>query len=94
MYFEEQQLGENKVFVISKIENKLMSGLYKMGSYLNEKHKNVIQNKWIVWVIILIALLSGIAYAFYCTSKGYSFSGKVKWNWPKVWDIGIGCNAK
>ncbi|NRG48429.1 hypothetical protein HRF87_27480 [Bacillus sp. CRN 9] len=55
------------------------------------KHQDVVENKWIIWVIILIALIAGIGYAFYCTSKGYSFSGQIKMNWPKVWEVGIGC---
>ncbi|CDQ20591.1 hypothetical protein SAMN05192559_105140 [Halobacillus karajensis] len=69
----------------------LLNWLYSLKNHLEVKYQDVIENKWIIWVIILIAVIGGIGYAYYCTSKGYSFSGQVKWNWPKVWNIGIGC---
>ena len=76
------------------VEFLLFSWVNSLKSNLEEGYREVIENKWIIWVIVLIALIGGIAYAFYCTSKGYTFSGQVKWNWPKVWDIGIGCYTK
>ncbi|OIN66766.1 hypothetical protein BLD48_08590 [Exiguobacterium sp. KRL4] len=60
---------------------------------LEEKFFNMIENKWF-WMVFALVLLVGIfAYAFYCTSRGYSFNGNVKLNWPKVWEMGIGCKA-
>ncbi|RJO98137.1 hypothetical protein D3D03_10460 [Exiguobacterium sp. RIT452] len=60
---------------------------------LEEKFFNMIENKWF-WMVFALVLLVGIfAYAFYCTSRGYSFNGNVKLNWPKVWQMGIGCKA-
>lgn len=60
---------------------------------LEEKFLNVIENKWF-WMVFALVILVGIfAYAFYCTSRGYSFSGDVNLNWPKVWQMGIGCKA-
>ncbi|MEC1661929.1 hypothetical protein [Bacillus halotolerans] len=79
---------------INKFQIMLFTSIYSLGSHLEEKHKEIIENKWIIWVIVLIALIGGIGYAFYCTSKGYHFSGKIKLNWPKVWDVGIGCKPK
>ncbi|QFT87736.1 hypothetical protein FIU87_03640 [Bacillus sp. THAF10] len=76
---------------INKVQIMLWSSIYSFINHLEEQHKEIIENKWIIWVVILIALLAGIGYAYYCTSKGYAFSGKLKWNWPRVWDIGIGC---
>ena len=76
---------------LNNVELILYNWLYALKNSLEERYVEVIENKWIIWVIVLIALIGGIGYAFYCTSKGYTFSGKVKWNWPRVWDIGIGC---
>ncbi|HCN57732.1 MULTISPECIES: hypothetical protein [Exiguobacterium] len=60
---------------------------------LEEKFFNMIENKWF-WMVFALVLLVGIfAYAFYCTSRGYSFNGNVKLNWPKIWQMGIGCKA-
>lgn len=60
---------------------------------LEEKFSKVIENKWFWLVFALIILVGLFAYAFYCTSRGYSFNGNVKLNWPKVWQMGIGCRA-
>lgn len=61
---------------------------------LDLKYGKYIQNKW-VWIVLALVLLVGVfSYAFYCTSRGYSFSGHVKLHWPKVWQMGIGCKRK
>ncbi|WP_210469312.1 hypothetical protein [Sporosarcina sp. 6E9] len=60
---------------------------------LEEKFLNVIENKWFWLVFALILLVGVFAYAFYCTSRGYSFNGGVKLNWPKIWQMGIACKA-
>ena len=60
---------------------------------LEENFLSVIENKWF-WMVFALLILVGIfAYAFYCTSNGYSFNGNIKLNWPKVWEMGIGCKA-
>lgn len=84
--------GEGYILIsIFNFELLVYNWLQSLTASLEENYRDVIENKWIIWVIVLIALIGGIGYAFYCTSKGYTFSGKVKWNWPRVWDIGIGC---
>ncbi|WP_312068113.1 hypothetical protein, partial [Exiguobacterium sp.] len=50
---------------------------------LEEKFFNMIENKWFWMVFALVILVGVFAYAFYCTSRGYSFNGNVKLNWPK-----------
>lgn len=60
-------------------------------SMLENKYKKVILNKWFWEVVVLVVLVGTFAYAFYCTSKGYKFTGKIKLHWPKVWQMGIGC---
>ncbi|GGF18053.1 hypothetical protein GCM10010954_16040 [Halobacillus andaensis] len=77
--------------VLNNIQITLLGWFYALKNQLEEKHHDVVENKWIIWVVVLIAVIGGIGYAYYCTSKGYSFSGQVRWNWPRVWDIGIGC---
>lgn len=70
---------------------KMSLSLANYCSSIEEQYKDIIENKW-VWLVVALVILVGIfAYAFYCTSKGYTFSGKVKLNWPKVWQMGIGC---
>lgn len=61
--------------------------------YLSVKYSNIVRNKWFWLVFALLVLIGVFAYAFYCTSRGYSFSGNVKLNWPKIWQMGIGCKA-
>ncbi|WP_313291191.1 hypothetical protein, partial [Exiguobacterium sp.] len=56
---------------------------------LEEKFFNMIENKWFWMVFALVILVGVFAYAFYCTSRGYSFNGNVKLNWPKFWQMGI-----
>ncbi len=68
-----------------------MGAIIYYQSLLESKYHNVVKNKWIIWLIILIALLGSIGYAFYCASKGYNFSGQVRWHVPKITDISIGC---
>lgn len=60
-------------------------------SMLENKYKNVILNKWFWLILALVVLVGVFAYAFFCTSRGYSFTGNVRLNWPKVWEMGIGC---
>ncbi|QYN58740.1 hypothetical protein GYM68_05585 [Lactobacillus panisapium] len=58
---------------------------------LENKYKKIILNKW-VWVVVGLIVFIGIgSYAFYCTSRGYNFTGSVKLHWPKFWEMGIGC---
>lgn len=58
---------------------------------LQNKYENIIINKWFIWVILILVIILYFAYAFYCTSRGYSFNGNVKLHWPKFWEMGIGC---
>lgn len=58
---------------------------------LQRKYENLIENRWF-WIVFALVVLAGVfAYAFYCTSRGYNFSGNVKLHWPKFWEMGIGC---
>lgn len=58
---------------------------------LQRKYENLIENRWF-WIVFALVVLVGVfAYAFYCTSRGYNFSGNVKLHWPKFWEMGIGC---
>lgn len=70
---------------------------YALNSYislLNIKYSKLLKNQWFWCVFALLVLASFIGYAVYCTSKGYNFSGNIKLNWPKVWEMGIGCKKK
>jgi hypothetical protein len=58
---------------------------------LQKKYAKTIINQWFWVVFALVALVGVFAYAFYCTSKGYSFNGNVKFHWPNFWEMGIGC---
>ncbi|WP_255323642.1 hypothetical protein ACLZHR_18770 [Priestia aryabhattai] len=80
--------------VLNNIQLTLLSWFNNVINQLENKYQRVIENKSLIWVIVLIAVVGGIAYAFYCTSRGYTFSGKFKLHWPKIWDIGIGCYPK
>lgn len=68
-----------------------MSTINLYLSLLDSKYEKVIQNKWVWVVVAFVAVIGFFAYAFYCTSRGYSFSGHVRLHWPKVWQMGIGC---
>ncbi|OEY81882.1 membrane protein [Oenococcus kitaharae] len=65
-----------------------------METYRNElalKYQRLIENRWF-WVFFgLLILVSVIAYAFYCTARGYNFSGNIKLHWPHFWEMGVGC---
>lgn len=76
---------------LNSAELSLYKLLYALKGSLENRYSHVIENRWIWVVLAIVALAAGVGYAFYCTSKGYSFGGKVKWNWPKVWEIGIAC---
>ena len=52
------------------------------------------ENKWFWMVFAVVVLVSFVGYAVYCTSRGYAFNGNVKLNWPKVWEMGIGCKPR
>ncbi|HEC2149958.1 TPA: hypothetical protein R1940_001836 [Staphylococcus delphini] len=55
------------------------------------KFEKNVENRWF-WLIVAFVVIVAIAgYAYYCTSKGYSFNGNFKIHWPKVWQMGIGC---
>lgn len=58
---------------------------------LEAKYKELIKNDWFWCVFALLVLVSFVGYAVYCTRKGYNFNGNIKLNWPKVWEMGIGC---
>ncbi len=62
--------------------------------HLSQKYKNIIENKWFWMVFAVVVLVSFVGYAVYCTSRGYAFNGNVKLNWPKVWEMGIGCKPR
>jgi len=59
--------------------------LDQTSSFLMKKVFDLQENKAWVWVLVFIAVLF-FAYAWYCTSKGYDFSGYVKKgsNWVKI----------
>ncbi|QLL67490.1 hypothetical protein GTO82_00760 [Lactobacillus johnsonii] len=61
------------------------------STMLESRYEKYIQNKWIWIIVALVVFVSVFSYAFYCTSRGYSFTGNVKLGWPKVWEMGIGC---
>ncbi|MDN6900189.1 hypothetical protein [Oenococcus sicerae] len=65
-----------------------------MKNYGNEfkiKYYQVIENRWFWAVFTLIILVSTVGYAFYCTGKGFNYSGHFKLRWPGFWQMGIGC---
>lgn len=43
--------------------------------YLVAKYEKVVVNEWAVLVIVALALIAYFGYAFYCTSRGYTFAG-------------------
>ena len=61
--------------------------LYRCESYLAMKFQDIIRNRGaIIWVLVLLTVLF-FSYAYYCTSRGYSFTGKLKWS-PTFVEIG------
>lgn len=63
-------------------------------SALENKFSEVIENRWF-WMIFGLVVLALIgSYAYYCTSRGYAFTGTIKLKWPKVWEMGIGCKPR
>lgn len=63
----------------------------KYYNYLTTKYQNTFENKWF-WIILLLAIMAFAAYAFYCTRQGFDFAGHVKLNYPRVWEMSIGCS--
>lgn len=55
--------------------------------YLSQKYEDKISNQYFIWVFVLFVVLY-FAYAFYCTSIGYNFSGSLSFTWKGV---NIGC---
>lgn len=74
------------------IMNRLETSLALYQCHLNKKYEDTVENKWFWCVFAIVVLVAVAAYAFYCTSKGYNFTGKVKLHWPKIWEMGIGCS--
>ena len=58
---------------------------------LDNKYYRIITNRWFWMVFALLVLASSVSYAFYCTSRVYSFTGNIRLKWPKIWQMGIGC---
>lgn len=57
-------------------------------SYLENRYRYFIKNKSpIIWIVIAVVF----AYAFYCTSRGYSFTGQIRFTFPFV---KIGCQVR
>ena len=44
---------------------------------INTKYQRTITNKWFWMFFAVVVFASFTAYAFYCTRRGYSFSGRV-----------------
>ncbi|GAA2966351.1 hypothetical protein [Ligilactobacillus murinus] len=66
----------------------VLSPLIALQVYLETKYHAVVKNKSpIIWIVVLVVALM-FAYAFYCTSRGYSFTGQIKFSAPFV---KIGC---
>ena len=43
--------------------------------YLSNKYKKIVRNhSGLIWIVVLLIVLY-FGYAFYCTSRGYTFSG-------------------
>lgn len=69
------------------VESKVL--MYK--SNLEKKFSYQISNHWFWVVLFFILIVAFFVYAFYCTSRGYSFNGNVRVRWPRVWETSIGC---
>ncbi len=59
--------------------------------YLNPKFNEVIKNKWVHWVVIILVILALSAYAFYCTSKGYNFGWNIDFSRGNFIQMGVRC---
>ncbi|HBI7154960.1 TPA: hypothetical protein K8M63_000658 [Staphylococcus pseudintermedius] len=55
------------------------------------KFEKNVENRWFWLIVAFVIIVAIVRYAYYCTSKGYSFNGNFKIHWPKVWQMGIGC---
>lgn len=65
--------------------------LLVLQTYLENRYHYFVKNKSpIIWIVVLIAAVA-FAYAFYCTSRGYSFTGQVRFAPPL---LKIGCQAR
>ncbi len=62
------------------------NALYRYESYLVMKYQNTIRNRGIIWILVLSAVLF-FSYAYYCTSRGYNFTGMLRWA-PTFVEIG------
>jgi preprotein translocase subunit SecF len=60
-------------------------------NYLEMKYQNRIRNQWVFTVIALIALIGVFGYAFYCSSRGASFAGGIKFGFPKLIEVSFNC---
>ena len=68
-----------------------MNMLTNYQLFVESKIRKVVSNNWF-WVIVALVFLAGVlAYAVFCTTRGYNFTGDVKLAWPKFWQMGIGC---
>ena len=72
----------------------LYSNLISYYYQFKRKYENEIENKWFWCFFALLIVVSHFAYAFYCTRRGYSFAGRIKFRWPKIWEMGIGCKRR
>lgn len=76
---------------LNNISNKINSSILHYSLYLNKKYEDVIKNKWI-WIVVVLVILAAIGlYAWYCTSRGRSFAFNVKFNWPTTGQMGVAC---
>ena len=69
-----------------------MAMLWVYQDALAQKYRKVLENRWFWLVFALIMLVGVFAYGFYCTSRGYNFTGNIKLHWPRIWEMGIGCS--
>ncbi|MGT2913043.1 hypothetical protein [Streptococcus criceti] len=63
-----------------------VDALYKYESFPVMKYQEIIRDCTIIWILVLLAVLF-FSYAYYCTSRGYNFTGMLKWS-PTFVEIG------
>lgn len=56
--------------VLNNIQITLLGWFYALKNQLAEKHHDVVENKWIIWVVVLIAVIGGLATRITVQAKG------------------------
>lgn len=76
---------------LETVNNQFKLATLQYINQLHVKYEDRIENKWI-WIVVAMIVLAAIGlYAWYCTSRGYSFAFNIKYNWPKSGQMGIAC---